>query len=193
LFPKVGVQGIEELNWSNMEEYGNIHSVENSLRGEYGMKGRFGHINQISVQKNRLERIINAFYLFVNLLPQPCQAAVTTPLNKADAFKNERKIPETRKAISKSATAFINQMNLGFPQFTHQETNNVKAQLMNLQTNVAFAHGDRLTAAEGNIAQATVLINQAKARILLALQQQPQPQPQPQPQQRGFLRKLFGL
>ncbi|TPG40837.1 hypothetical protein [Flavobacterium pectinovorum] len=184
LFPQVGVHGAEELKWSNMEEYGNIHSVENSIRKEYGMKERFGHINQSTVQWELLNKIINAFLPLCDLQPEDDRTAVNDLLGQAGNLSNEMKIPEARVAIKGAATSFTTHIHTVFPQFLASERGAIKTQLDDFKTHVNSAHADVLAKAEANIAQSIILINQANARI------QAIPQPAPQ-QQGGFFSRLW--
>jgi hypothetical protein len=184
LLPQVGVNGPEQLNWSNMEEYANIHSVENSIRNEYGMKERFGHINQSSVQQELLNKIINAFYPLCDLQPVNDREPVDTFLAQAGNFTGGMKIAEAREAIKSAATSFSDQMNTVFPQFLSSERNAVKTQLRDFEIHINSAHANILAKAETNIAQSILLINQENIRV--QANQQPLPQ-----QQGGFLSRFW--
>lgn len=190
LMQHLGVTGKEKSNWSNMEEYANINSVENALRKEYGLKSRYGHINQPSVQKEHLLQIINAFYGLSDMQPQPLRAAVEAPLILAGTAATGLNIPEARNKIKQTVGVFSGQLNTAFPLFTAPERTAIRTKVNGIKTKVNSSEITELAKADTAITEARALITQANQRVLHAQQHQ-QAQPQPQPQQRGFFRRLW--
>jgi|GEM_PF-5907724 len=187
LLPMMGVSPEKRTTWSNMEEFANISSVENSLRKEYGMRGRFGHINQVSVQRGWLRNVVDAFYNLVDEQPVPQRPAITALLDGATAHLGAMQIPEARTSIRNAAIAFSGQLATSFPAFNAGEFTAIRHQIQVLQTNVASAQITALTAAIGSVTAAQALITTAKDRVLAAA---PVPVPVPPPQP-GFFRKLW--
>jgi hypothetical protein len=163
LLGQVGVTGPEEANWSNMEEYGNIHSVENALRGDYGLKPRYGHINQAFVQKKRLDPIIGKLYDLSDLQPANQRGPSDQPLGRAVQALGALKINDVRREMAAAVTAFSNQMPLVFPQFTGGENAAIRQQLTPLNQRLRSAKADVLAAALQNATTAVTLVTNAKA------------------------------
>jgi hypothetical protein len=173
LLPLVATPGVVEQDWSNLEEYANINSVENALRAEFGMKSRYGHINQASVQKSLLEPIADRFYALSDLQPQPLRATVEAPLGPVGLGLVQLKIPQVRTGLKLAVTAFLGQMDTAFPRFTVQEKGAIRTPLNQVKTKVDSAKPDVLTAALASVNLAIQLVTQAKTRVQQAQQQQP--------------------
>jgi hypothetical protein len=171
LFPLIAPQASEK-DWSNFEEYANINSVENALRSEFGLKSRYGHINQASVQKSRLEPIANDFYSLSDLQPQPLRGAVEAPLGQAGLSLAKLEIPPARTSLVSAATTFLGQMDTAFPAFTPGEKGAVRGELNQFKTKVKSAEAGVLAAARGHVNQANNLVTQARNRVQQAGQQQ---------------------
>jgi hypothetical protein len=168
LLGKVGVSGAEVLNWSNMEEYANINAVENRLRADYGLRARFGHINQPHVQSKRLDPVATALDNLRKLIPDARQDSVKDPLDDAFNALGALKIADVRANLIAAATAFNNDLATNFPGFTQDERNQIKRKVRRFMHLVRSADEAELKDATAAADQTRVLTSAAKNRVAAA-------------------------
>ncbi len=162
LLPKMGEGAQAVANWSHMEEYGNIHAAENSLRAAYGLRPRFGHINQATVQKSRLLPIVNELYTLKALRPGDPPGPVSVQTAAANTALGGLQIGQARTAIAAAVTSFSSNLASWFPAFTVNENAAIVAALQPVPAHVASADGNSLAAALASLQQAVVLVTNAK-------------------------------
>lgn len=189
LLDKVDVKGKEALNWSDMEEYANINSVENRLRADYGLRARFGHINQPFVQKQRLEPVVSAMDKLWKLMPLASRAAVKKPLDDAANDLAGLKIDNARAGIITAAQAFKANLATAFPGFTSGERKDINKRINSLIAKVRKADEAPLADAKDLADKIHTLTDTAQKRVIAAA---PPPLPGPAPKKPWSFWRLVG-
>lgn len=161
-----GLTGKQKGEWSDVEEYSNIHHVENSIRREYGMKNRYGHINQKSVQVELLDKIENKLYrigtLFVNNNNIGTYRAQLGQLNRDSGAKNVSDFRTHAVALIDYLSQHLNTM---FPNYTPLELRNIRAKLLLASNGTSSTKENEINTAEAELQLVYTQIQGANVRV----------------------------
>ncbi len=173
--------------WSNVEEYANINHVENSIRHEYGMKARYGHINQKVVQTERLGKVEDVLYQIRNVLPNNRGTfnAQLTQLNRDNGAKDVAAFRTHTVAIIAYVSQHLQTM---FPHFTQQEIASIKAHLAKAENKTKSPKESDINEAVTALQAVHTEIQHASARVVAQQANAPQPNQQAAPQPSGLSR-----
>lgn len=159
----------QQKEWSNVEEYSNINHVENSIRREYGMKDRYGHINQKIVQTERLRKVENVLYEIKNVLPRN-RGTFNAQLKQLITDGGAKDVVAFR-THTVALIAYLSQhLQAIFPHFTEQEILSIKVHLAKAETKTNSPEESDINEAVTALQAVRTEIQNANARVVVAQQ-----------------------